>query len=330
MGLLGSAGSKAYGFLLKSGPGIPSIGVFFGGTNPGGGATARNVVTRINACGALVGVETSVGTVRYDHASANNGTNVIYYAGNSAINTGTQTADRINKCGALVGTTTPTAYSSFGNQVKGNAGSKLGVNTLFHASFSGPLYTRLNRCGALVSSTTGTQIAPYPAVTGICACNGIAGSGDQIGNFAQFFGGNYLCGCGACATTNLLIRVNQCVTAVTTHTPASCRYSNMAGAKVGNNALYHGGGNASIGGTGTNRVIRINSCGAVVGSIGSAGTVNRVKHGGAGVNNTIGIFFGGTASSGSTNRIRINACGTMIGTEAAIGTARCLVEGGGA
>jgi len=71
-----------------------TVGLFYGGST--------NTVTRINACGALVGSETNVGTARIGLAGAKVGSNGLFYAGLTTTNLVT----RINACGALVGSET--------------------------------------------------------------------------------------------------------------------------------------------------------------------------------------------------------------------------------
>jgi hypothetical protein len=125
----------------------PTFGLFYGSSS------AR--VTRINACGALVGSETTgVGTARQSLAGATVGSNGMFYAGgNSSLVT------RINTCGALVGSETNagTARSQL-------AGATVGANGMFYGGANAGgvnvnLVTRINACGALVGSQTNAGTA---------------------------------------------------------------------------------------------------------------------------------------------------------------------------
>ena len=91
--------------------GVPSGAIimptnFYGKGNAatfyGGGSS--NLVTRINACGALVGSETNVGTARGWFAGATVGSNGLFYGGCASGVSNLVT--RINACGALVGSQT--------------------------------------------------------------------------------------------------------------------------------------------------------------------------------------------------------------------------------
>ena len=75
-------------------------GTFYGGV----AACFSSLVTRINACGALVGSQTSVGTARYCLAGAKVGANGLFYGGCAGSSSNLVT--RINACGALVGSQT--------------------------------------------------------------------------------------------------------------------------------------------------------------------------------------------------------------------------------
>ena len=72
-------------------------GTFYGGYG-------SNLVTRINACGALVGSQTNVGTARSYLAGATVGANGLFYGGCAGGLSNLVT--RINACGALVGSET--------------------------------------------------------------------------------------------------------------------------------------------------------------------------------------------------------------------------------
>ena len=56
----------------------PTVGLFYGGYS----SSLTNLVTRINACGALVGSQTNVGTARSGLAGVAVGSNGLFYGGN--------------------------------------------------------------------------------------------------------------------------------------------------------------------------------------------------------------------------------------------------------
>jgi len=130
-----------------------TVGLFYAGC----AFAASNLVTRINACGALVGSETNVGTARRYLAGAAVGANGLFYAG--CVASVSNLVTRINACGALVGSET-----NAGTARQYLAGAAVGANGLFYAgvtcSFSN-LVTRINACGALVGSQTNVGTARY-------------------------------------------------------------------------------------------------------------------------------------------------------------------------
>ena len=76
-------------------------GTFYGGNNN----SNSNLVTRINACGAIVGCQTNVGTKRSCLAGATVVANGLFYGGCIAAGF-SNLVTRINACGALVGSQT--------------------------------------------------------------------------------------------------------------------------------------------------------------------------------------------------------------------------------
>jgi hypothetical protein len=120
---------------------VGSNGLFYGGT------AAQAYVTRINACGALVGSQTTVGTARYGLGGAAVGSNGLFYQGTSG-GTSYNLVTRINACGALVGSETNVGVTGYYL-----TGAKVGVNGLF---LNTNIVTRINACGAFVGcSLTG-------------------------------------------------------------------------------------------------------------------------------------------------------------------------------
>ena len=139
---------------------VGSNGLFYGGANPCSCCfTSVNLVTRINACGALVGSETNVGTTRAALAGAKVGANGLFYGGYCACSGISNLVTRINACGALVGSQT-----SVGTARDNLAGATVGANGLFYGGYASGvsnLVTRINACGALVGSQTNVGTARF-------------------------------------------------------------------------------------------------------------------------------------------------------------------------
>ena len=124
-------------------------GTFYGGCS--------NLVTRINACGALVGSETNAGTARSGSAGTTVGANGLFYGGE--ITHVSNLVTRINACGALVGSETNAGTARYSL-----AGATVGANGLFYGGCAGGLsnlVTRINACGALVGSQTNVGTARF-------------------------------------------------------------------------------------------------------------------------------------------------------------------------
>ena len=180
-------------------------GIFYGGFVSG----VCNLVTRINACGAIVGSQTNVGTARYFLAGAKVGANGLFYGGYNG-SPFVNTVTRINACGALVGSQT-----NAGTPRYGLAGAKVGANGLFYGGNSGAmcnLVTRINACGALVGSET----------TAGTARNYLAGA--TVGANGLFYGG---CAGGL---SSLVTRINACGALVGSQTNVGTAREFLAGA----------------------------------------------------------------------------------------------------
>jgi hypothetical protein len=108
VGSVTTASTLANGRYLLAGATVGSNGLFYAGSR--GGNNMRNLVTRINACGALVGSVTAVGSARMALAGATVGSNGLFYGGLyccGCVCCGQMnTVTRINSCGALVGAET--------------------------------------------------------------------------------------------------------------------------------------------------------------------------------------------------------------------------------
>ena len=297
----------------------PTIGGYYAGNyyTPSVPVFLKNIVTRINACGSLVGSETSVGTARYFPGGAIIGTNGVFYGGAGVFLTYYNKITRVNGCGALVGSET-----TAGTLRGGLAGSKVGsLGVYYGGSYTGPTNTatRINACGALVGSETlvGT-VVDSPA-------------GAYVGSNAVFYGG-----CEACYTINSskVTRINACGAIVGSegHVGAIRRFSH-AGSTVGANGLYYAGSGQCIANNiclgSNNKITRINACGAMVGTETTAGT-SRNSLGGARIGSN-GVFYGGSCCSSimRNTTTRINACGALVGSETLVGSNRYGLAGTG-
>jgi len=299
----------------------PTVGLFYGGYILSG-FTQSNALTRINACGALVGSETNAGTARCSLAGAPVGSYALYYAGRCSPGaTGvTKSVTRFASCGSLVGTS-----SASGSTARTNvSGAKVGSNGLFYGGF----VTCITYGYQIVNNST-TRINACGGQVGSCASVGTARSktaGAPVGSNGLFYSGY-----SGTAFNNIVTRINACGALVGSETNAgnNCRYTcGLGGAKVGSNGLFFAGDFAASG----NLVTRINACGTLVGSETYVGT-SRAGLGGHQVGSN-GLFFGGTAVCGrkaaDTNKVtRINACGALVGSETTAGTARHYLAGAG-
>ena len=313
-----------------------AMGIFYGGYS----TALTDTVTRINACGALVGSETAIGTARYDLAGASVGFNGLFYGGSNGttcIWSGIKNlVTRINSCGTLVGSQT-----SVGTARMYLAGVLVGSNGLFHGGAicdfnTGGIVTRINACGALVGSETNT--GSYLRHSHAAA---------KVGSNGLFYGGRYTCtyycasmccGYGGYAgydcNVNTVARINACGALVGSQTSVGTARRGLAGASVGSNGLFYGGC-ACYPSYESNVVTRINACGALVGSQTSVGTARSFLAGASVESNSKGLFYGGYyGSSYPTYTVfnrstRINACGALVGGETNIGTARADLAGAG-
>jgi hypothetical protein len=307
-----------------------AMGIFYGGYS----TALTNTVTRINACGALVGSETAIGTARYDLAGASVGFNGLFYGGSNGTTclwSGIKNlVTRINSCGALVGSET-----SIGTPRMYLAGALVGSNGLFHGGaiccfHSLCIVTRINACGALVGSQTNT--GSYLRHSHAAA---------KVGSNGLFYGGRFTCfyydGCGYPigydCNVNTVARINACGALVGSQTSVGSARDVLAGASVGSNGLFYGGC-ACYPSNESNLVTRINACGALVGSQTSVGSARSVLAGASVESNSKGLFYGGFYSCHPTYTVfnrstRINACGALVGEETNIGTARADLAGAG-
>ena len=162
---------------------VGSNGLFYGGSTSGGKkcciGVSKNTVTRINACGALVGSQTTVGTARYSLGGAAVGSNGLFYGGyygDAIYRINSNIVTRINACGALVGSET-----NVGTARSNQAGAAVGNNGLFYGGLCNSTVTRINACGALVGSETNVGTSR----------SGVAGA--AVGSNGLFYGGYYYC-----------------------------------------------------------------------------------------------------------------------------------------
>ena len=275
------------------------------------GCAIANKVTRINACGAIIGSETTVGTSRFFLAGAKVGSNGLFYGG-CTNNAGAKVnqVTRINISGVLVGSET-----TAGTARVGLAGALVGTNGLFYGGYiicGTNRVTRINACGAIVGleTTAGTERWYF--------------AGAKVGTNGLFYGGIRYIGC--CVTNfNRVTRINACGAIVGSETNIGTIRCSLAGALVGTNGLFYGG---CINTFFNNTLTRINACGALVGSETTIGTA-RASLSGATVGSN-GMFYGGNITCGVSNKVtRINACGAIVGSETTVGTARVGLAGAG-
>jgi hypothetical protein len=284
----------------------PTVGLFYGGFTMN---MYQNSLTRLNACGALLGLEAQIGGSKTQLAGAPVGTSALYYGGIDSIGKSVSVT-LFNKCGFLVGT--GSAASSLARHSL--AGAKVGSNGLFYGgvgSYANSVQntvTRINACGALggFCTTVGT------------ARSGLAGA--PVGCNGLFFGGNTSC------NANLATRINACgaLVGLMEYAQGSKHYCGPGGAKVGSNGLFFSGAYLPAQGIYAinNKVTRITACGFLFGSETTAGC-GRIWMSGHQVGSN-GLFFGGRANTNNpSNRVtRINACGTLVGSETTVGYAR--------
>ena len=222
-----------------------------------------NLVTRINACGALVGSQTNVGTARYTLSGASVGSNGLFYGGNPIVGCCTNIVTRINACGSLVGSETTAGTARYALD-----GAGVGSNGVFYGGVVcnictgvSNLVTRINACGALVGSQTNVGTARYYL------------SGTLVGSNAVFYGGRLASG----NYSNTVTRINSCGALVGAQTAIGTSRGLLGSATVGVNGIFYGGTYPN-----SNTATRINACGALVGSQTNVGNV-RYALAGAGV-----------------------------------------------
>ena len=277
----------------------PTVGLFYGGYGSSGDT---NLVTRINACGALVGSQTNAGTARESLAGAKVGSNGLFYGGYGSLGN-SNLVTRINACGTLVGSETNvgTSRSRLSGALIGTNGVYFGGCTGFSCS-SGRVTTKINACGALVGSevivpisseivySAAAPVGSYGLYRGIDITNKLNSCGtlvakysrvgtgrfgegaSSVGSVVMFYGGlTYYCCCGTTIYTyyNTATRVNACGALVGSETNVGTARGILAGSKVVSNALFYGGATCSVY---FNKATRINACGALVGSETTVGT----------------------------------------------------------
>jgi hypothetical protein len=287
----------------------PTVGLFYGGGSlSGSGCTPYvNIVTRINACGALVGSQTNVSTIKTLMAGAKVGANGLFYGGVPTCGCLANAVRRINACGALVGSQTNAGTGRYTF-----AGASVGANGLFYAGATAlNIVTRINACGALVGSQTNVGTARRALAGALVGANGL------------FYAGR-----NTCADQNLATRINACGALVGSETSVGIARCSLGGALVGSNGLFFAGAPGSP----TNTVTRINACGALVGSETNVGT-SRQFLSGADVGSN-GLFYGGSTGfsclfPGPNTVTRINTCGALVGSQTNVGTARSNLAGAG-
>jgi hypothetical protein len=156
--LVGTQGAVGTARRKPGGAKVGVNGLFYAGNISGfdNCTTASATLTRINACGTIVGSETNnVGTARAQLVGAPVGNNGLYYSGKTrnVYSSGLNTVTRINACGALVGSQT-----SAGTAGHCRAGANVGAVGVFYAGADTSVITnrvtRINACGTLVGSET--------------------------------------------------------------------------------------------------------------------------------------------------------------------------------
>jgi hypothetical protein len=176
--------------------------------------------------------------------------------------------------------------------------------------------TRINSCGALIGSTTTAGTARFQNAGAELPCSRTV-----------FYGGSYRTG-GYIhyPTLNTVTRINKCGAIVGSEGTAgrSCGTATHGGVKAGSNGLFYGGFAETLPGCyyfgcATNSVVRINKCGAQVGSTTTAGT-KRYYVQGVGICCNANFFASGRYSCVNTpccsaviNKLtKINNCGALV------------------
>ena len=290
---------------------VLTTGVYYGGRPlPWGGQS--NIITRINACGALIGSQTALCAIT-QNAAAKAGAYALNYGGCSLA--ALTRATRINKCGSSVGSTT--VVNPCGDGARRAAGAPVLGNAMFFGGITNGWYVyRINGCGALAAGVT--------AICNLLVCHG----GANAGSYGVFYGG----GTNPGIAGNTVIRINGCGARVGSTTNVGTGRVAPSGAKIGSNAVFYGG-TSSCGTVFYNTVTRINSCGALVGSQTTAGTA-RFGTGGASVG-SYGVFYGGATLNAcyclvlSNTVTRVNSCGALVGSQTTVGSTRACLPGAG-
>jgi hypothetical protein len=297
-------------------PTTPTTAVFYGGTSTGNVSNSGNTVTRINASGALIGTETSVGNNVYGSTGGTAGSYAIFVGGLSS-GSGTQNwITRINSSGALVGSVgalSTTYWLGNGGRIGSNS------NAIYFGGFSatvGSLIFKLNSCGSLIGSVQTVAL-------GYCGGPGFTGM-TGFTSVGLTFRGTICCG-GCNCKSNLIARFNNCNTLLSSGSILTAGNQGSM-SKASQTAIYYAGVGTST--ARTNIVYRFNSCGAQVGGSTNIGTAKILLGGTAQGVCCIGIFYGGSTTTARLNTAtRINACGSLVGSETSVGTGRIYVSG---
>ena len=200
VGSITTAGAVKSAGTIGGGPTLSNNGVFLGSNNTG--CLYTNVVTRINACGALFGSETYTGNIccrTYTVASAGAtvGPNGLFYSLPYCSCYNKNLVKRINACGALVGSITTIGNS----ETRFMAGAAVGSYGIFYGGTQYPSNTivncsvKINACGAQVGSIYNIGFARSSL------------GGAKVGIIGLFFGGAYS---GGAFGSQIITRINVC------------------------------------------------------------------------------------------------------------------------
>jgi hypothetical protein len=256
-----------------------NIAVYFGGRD------CRNPnIVRINKCGSQVGVATTVGTIRNNHAGGRASSNLLIWGGWKQCcccgSTFFTTVTRVNGCGNLVGSeiSQPNGNGYYQPFCINNywTASTVSSSTLI---FSGRPCTNnstrvLNACGAVI----GSRGVAGPACNTRYFCSGtqIGANACRNGGNATFYGG-ILRPFGTCVTTNSVTRVNTSGAQIGSITNVGTVRWGVGAATVGSIGVFFAGTTSPF--ANTNVVTRINVCGSLVGSQTNVGNATRLLRG---------------------------------------------------
>lgn len=277
----------------------PTVGVYY----------SESRVTRLDANGALLGTNTSVGTYRYKMGGAKCGANAGFYGGEDTdadgiafyLNTFTQ----ITTAGALATTQTTVGL------VRGYlAGAQCETASLYYGGTNNTSLrlataTRISTTGALIGSETTVGTSRYGLAGAPVNGNGLFHGGTTTGN------------------SNTVTIINSNGALVQAETTVGTARAAHAGASVGGNGMFYGGWTSSR----VNTCTRIGATGSIVGSETAVGTA-RYELAGASIGAN-GIYQGGLTTVYAATRTMISSTGALVGTEAAVGTTQAFHTGTG-